>query len=158
MLQFRSTQSIEDSCPQSMGRKNIMKGSHKHYQRRDNFGNDWLLSCQKASSQTLMQILNLRFGIAINYQFQKPKKNTPLVRNELIEFISKFQVVFETHAIFCVWTYIVLRIRLVRLEGSWETCFGQSFICRSKVFMVSLFVSHIPPVIDYGSCLWNIGY
>ena len=34
----------------------------------------------------------------------------------------------------------------------------RSTICRSKVFMVSLFVSHIRPVIDYGSCLWNVGY
>merc|ERR1719452_348176 len=24
--------------------------------------------------------------------------------------------------------------------------------------MVSLFVSHIRPIIDYGSCLWNVGY
>ena len=34
----------------------------------------------------------------------------------------------------------------------------RSTICRSKVFMVSLFVSHIRPIIDYGSCLWNVGY
>ena len=34
----------------------------------------------------------------------------------------------------------------------------RSTICRSKDFMVTLFVSHIRPIIDYGSCLWNVGY
>ena len=34
----------------------------------------------------------------------------------------------------------------------------RSTVCRSKDFMVSLFVSHIRPLIDYCSCVWNVGY
>ena len=30
--------------------------------------------------------------------------------------------------------------------------------CRSVHFMVSLFVSHVRPIIEYGSCVWNVGY
>ena len=31
-------------------------------------------------------------------------------------------------------------------------------VCRSAEFMVSLFVAHIRPLIDYASCVWNMGY
>jgi len=34
----------------------------------------------------------------------------------------------------------------------------RSTVCRSKEFMLSLFVSHIRPLIDYCSCVWNVGY
>ena len=34
----------------------------------------------------------------------------------------------------------------------------RSTVCRSTDFMLSLFVSHIRPIIDYCSCLWNVGY
>ena len=34
----------------------------------------------------------------------------------------------------------------------------RSTVCRSPVFMVSLFVSHIRPVIDFCSSIWNEGY
>ena len=34
----------------------------------------------------------------------------------------------------------------------------RSTVCRSKEFMLSVFVSHIRPIIDYGSCVWNVGY
>ena len=31
-------------------------------------------------------------------------------------------------------------------------------VCREPVFMVKLFVSHIRPLLDYCSCVWNLGY
>ena len=31
-------------------------------------------------------------------------------------------------------------------------------LCRSSVFMVSLFVSHIRPVMDFCSSIWNVDY
>ena len=31
-------------------------------------------------------------------------------------------------------------------------------VCRSRCFMVTLFVSHIRPILDYCSTLWNLGY
>jgi hypothetical protein len=34
----------------------------------------------------------------------------------------------------------------------------RSTVCREPSFMVSLFVSHIRPLIDYCSCAWNTGY
>ena len=34
----------------------------------------------------------------------------------------------------------------------------RSTVCRAPEFMVSLFVSHIRPIIDYCSCVWNVGY
>ena len=34
----------------------------------------------------------------------------------------------------------------------------RSTICRSKEFMVKLWVSHIRPLMEYGSCVWNVGY
>ena len=33
-----------------------------------------------------------------------------------------------------------------------------STICRSSEFMLTLWVTHIRPIIEYGSCVWNIGY
>ena len=34
----------------------------------------------------------------------------------------------------------------------------RSTVCRSKKFMVHLFVSHIRPFLDYCSTVWNVGY
>ena len=34
----------------------------------------------------------------------------------------------------------------------------RSTVCRSPSFMVSLFVSHVRPIIEYCSCVWNTGY
>ena len=34
----------------------------------------------------------------------------------------------------------------------------RSTVCRTKEFMVTIFVSNIRPLIDYCSCLWNVGY
>ena len=34
----------------------------------------------------------------------------------------------------------------------------RSTVCRGKEFMVALFISHIRPIIDYCSCVWNVGY
>ena len=34
----------------------------------------------------------------------------------------------------------------------------RSTLCRTKEFMLSLFVSHIRPIMDYCSCVWNVGY
>ena len=33
-----------------------------------------------------------------------------------------------------------------------------STVCRSREFMMNLWVSHIRPIIEYGSCVWNVGY
>lgn len=34
----------------------------------------------------------------------------------------------------------------------------RSTVCRSSEFMVTLFVSHVRPIIDYCSTVWNLGY
>ena len=34
----------------------------------------------------------------------------------------------------------------------------RSTVCRTKYFTVTIFVSHIRPMIDYCCCLWNVGY
>ena len=34
----------------------------------------------------------------------------------------------------------------------------RSTVSRSKDFMMTLFVSHIRPLLDYCSCVWNLGY
>ena len=34
----------------------------------------------------------------------------------------------------------------------------RSTVCRTREFMLTLFVSHIRPIIDYCSCVWNVGY
>ena len=31
-------------------------------------------------------------------------------------------------------------------------------MCRSTKFMVSLWVSHVRPLLEYGSCVWNVKY
>ena len=33
-----------------------------------------------------------------------------------------------------------------------------STVCRTPNFMVSLFVSHIRPIMDFGSSVWNVSY
>lgn len=35
---------------------------------------------------------------------------------------------------------------------------AKSTVCRSPDFMMSLFNSHVRPIIDYASCVWNTGY
>ena len=34
----------------------------------------------------------------------------------------------------------------------------RSTVCRGKEFMTTLWVSHVRPLIEYGSCVWNVGY
>ena len=34
----------------------------------------------------------------------------------------------------------------------------RSTVCRSPIFMITLFISHIRPILDYCSTLWNYGY
>ena len=34
----------------------------------------------------------------------------------------------------------------------------QSTVCRDPEFMVTLWVSHIRPIIEFDSCVWNVGY
>ena len=34
----------------------------------------------------------------------------------------------------------------------------RSTVCRAREFMVTLFTSHIRPLLDYCSCVWNVGY
>ena len=31
-------------------------------------------------------------------------------------------------------------------------------VCRSVEFILTLYILHIRPIIDYGSCDWNVGY
>ena len=37
-------------------------------------------------------------------------------------------------------------------------CIIRGTICRSPDFMVRVFISHIRPIIDFGSVVWNTGY
>ena len=34
----------------------------------------------------------------------------------------------------------------------------RSTVCRDAEFMVTLWVTHIRPLIEYASCVWNVGY
>ena len=34
----------------------------------------------------------------------------------------------------------------------------RSTVCRSVEFMLTLYISRIIPIIEYGSCVWNVGY
>ena len=34
----------------------------------------------------------------------------------------------------------------------------RSTVCRSPYFMTTLWVSHIRPLIEFNSCVWNVGY
>ena len=34
----------------------------------------------------------------------------------------------------------------------------KSTVCRSPTFMISLYITHIRPIIEYCSCVWNTGY
>ena len=34
----------------------------------------------------------------------------------------------------------------------------RSTVCRSPVFMITLFTTHVRPIIDYCSCVWNTGF
>ena len=50
-------------------------------------------------------------------------------------------------------------IRVVAAKaGGLANCLLRSTICRSREFMLSLYVSHIRPLIEYASCVWNTGY
>ena len=31
-------------------------------------------------------------------------------------------------------------------------------VCRNPSFMMSLFVSHVRPIMNFCSCVWNVGY
>lgn len=42
--------------------------------------------------------------------------------------------------------------------GSMISNLLRSTVCRSVEFMVSLWVSHVRPLMEYGSCIWNVGY
>ena len=47
---------------------------------------------------------------------------------------------------------------VVRKASTLATSLLYSTINRSSVFMVSLFITHIRPILDYCSCVWNVGY
>ena len=47
---------------------------------------------------------------------------------------------------------------IVGRAGSMMNNLLRSTVCRSISFMVTLWVSHIRPLIEYGSCIWNVGY
>ena len=46
----------------------------------------------------------------------------------------------------------------VRKASGLANCLLRSTVCREESFMVSLFVSHIRPILDYCSSVWNTGY
>ena len=33
-----------------------------------------------------------------------------------------------------------------------------STLCRSREFIIAQFVSHIRPLLEFSSCVWNVGY
>ena len=50
-------------------------------------------------------------------------------------------------------------IRVVAAKaGGLANCLLRSTVCRSPEFMLSLYVAHIRPLIEYASCVWNTGY
>jgi hypothetical protein len=42
--------------------------------------------------------------------------------------------------------------------GGLASSLMRSTVCREPEFMVSLFVAHVRPLLDYASCVWNTGY
>ena len=47
---------------------------------------------------------------------------------------------------------------VARKAGGLAQNFLRSTVCRSPEFMLFLFSCHIRPIIEYCSCLWNVGY
>ena len=54
---------------------------------------------------------------------------------------------FHTHVDLIVWRAGTMMNNLLR-----------STICRSRDFMVTLWISHICALMEYASCVWNVGY
>ena len=48
--------------------------------------------------------------------------------------------------------------KIVNSAGGLISELLRSTVCRDPKFMVQLFASHIRPIIDYCSCLWNVGW
>ena len=42
--------------------------------------------------------------------------------------------------------------------GGMASNFLRSTVCRSREFMLSLYITHIRPLIEFSSCVWNTGY
>ena len=42
--------------------------------------------------------------------------------------------------------------------GSMISNLSRSTVCRSVEFMLTLWVTHVRSIIEYGSCVWNVGY
>ena len=47
---------------------------------------------------------------------------------------------------------------IVRKSSGLSNQLLRSTVCRSKNFMITLFISHIRPILDYCSTIWNLGY
>ena len=47
---------------------------------------------------------------------------------------------------------------LVRKAAGLSNNLLRSTVNRSPEFMVRVFISHIRPILDYCSCVWNVGY
>ena len=47
---------------------------------------------------------------------------------------------------------------VVRKAGGMVCELLRATVCRNPSFMVSLFVSHVRPMMDFCSCVWNVGY
>ena len=78
------------------------------------------------------------------------------VRGETVHFVEVYKDLgvmvdsrlrFHRHVDLIVWR-----------AGSMMNNLLRSTICRSRDFMVALWVSHIRPLIEYASCVWNVGY
>ena len=79
-----------------------------------------------------------------------------VIDGQVLQFVSSYRdlgVVFDCSLRFHVHVNIV-----VGKAGSLMGNMLRSTACCSKDFMISLFVSHIRPLIDYRSCVWNVGY
>ena len=47
---------------------------------------------------------------------------------------------------------------VVNKAGGMASNFLRSTVCRSREFMLSLYISHIRPLLEFSSCVWNTGY
>ena len=50
-----------------------------------------------------------------------------------------------------------VRSNVIKVNGLTTKRLG-STVCREPEFMISLYVSHITPLLDYASPVWNSGY
>ena len=111
--------------------------------------------CSVAKSWNLC--LNVNKCVAMRFSAQKSEEIPPFydIAGKFLEFVSVHRdlgVLVDSRLRF----HEYIR-EVVQKAGGLAGELLRSTVCRSPVFMVSLFVSYIRPVMDFCSSIWNVG-